>query len=109
VPRQAKAVALFQRPPALIRERNPKEFYRDTGIPVRQSTLEYSCQEFRHHTTEIFQGFGEDKDEEAAAALENKLRACPTSDEREKALSAINRAQKFAEQFIKDFGQLKGV
>jgi hypothetical protein len=41
--------------------------------------------------------------------LENKLRACPTSDEREKALSAINRAQKFAEQFIKDFGQLKGV
>jgi hypothetical protein len=59
--------------------------------------------------TEIFQGFGEDKDEEAAAALENKLRACPTSDEREKALSAINRARKVAEQFIKDFGQMEGV
>jgi hypothetical protein len=58
---------------------------------------------------EIFRGFREDQDEEAAAALENKLRACPTSDEREKALSAINRARKVAEQFIKDFGQMEGV
>jgi hypothetical protein len=59
--------------------------------------------------TEIFQGFGEDQDEEASAFLENKLGECPTSEEREKTLSAINRARKVAEQFVKDFGQMEGV
>jgi hypothetical protein len=58
---------------------------------------------------EIFRGFGEDRDEEAAAALQNKLRACPASDESAKALSAIDGARKIAEQFVKDFGQMEGV
>jgi hypothetical protein len=56
--------------------------------------------------TEIFRGFGEDQDEQASAALEGKLGACPTSEEREKTLSAINRARLVAEQFVKDFGQM---
>ena len=59
--------------------------------------------------TEIFRGFGEDKDEEAAAALENKLRACPTSGESEKARSAIDSARQVAEKFVKDFGRMEGV
>jgi hypothetical protein len=58
---------------------------------------------------ELFRGFGEDQDEEAGSALENKLGACPNSNEREIALSAVNRARKVAEQFVKDFGQMEGV
>jgi hypothetical protein len=58
---------------------------------------------------EIFRGFGEDQDEEASAVLESKLGECPTSDEREKASSAINRARKVAEQFVKDFQGMEGI
>ena len=58
---------------------------------------------------EIFQGFGEDQDEEASAVLENGLAACPGSDESEKAQSAIESARQVAEKFIKDFGQMEGV
>ena len=59
--------------------------------------------------TEIFRGFGEDQDEEASAALEGKLGACPTSNESEKARSAIDSARQVAEKFVKDFGQMEGV
>ncbi len=58
---------------------------------------------------EMFRGFGEDRDEEAAAALENRLRTCPASSESAKALSAIDRARQVAEQFVEDFGQMEGV
>jgi len=58
---------------------------------------------------EIFQGFGEDQDEEASAVLEGKLGACPTSNESEKARSAIDSARQLAEKFLKDFGQMEGV
>jgi hypothetical protein len=59
--------------------------------------------------TEIFRGFGEDQDEKASAVLENKLRACPTSDEREKARSAIDTARQVAEKFLEAFGQMEGM
>lgn len=56
---------------------------------------------------EIFRGFGEDQDEEASAVLENKLAACPASDERDKAFSAIDSARQVAEKFLKDLGRWK--
>jgi hypothetical protein len=59
--------------------------------------------------TKIFRGFGEDQDEEAVAALENRLGACPASEDSEKARSAIDSARQVAEQFVKDFGQMEGV
>jgi hypothetical protein len=59
--------------------------------------------------TEIFRGFGEDQDKEVSVVLEEKLAACPGSDEREKARSAIDSARQVAEQFVKEFGQMEGV
>jgi hypothetical protein len=59
--------------------------------------------------TEIFRGFGEDQDEEASAALEGKLGACPTSNESEKARAAIDGARQVAEKFLQEFGQMLGV
>jgi hypothetical protein len=52
--------------------------------------------------TEIFRGFGEDGDEEAAETLEAKLSLCPNSDQRDQTRLAVEHAKKTAEQFIHD-------
>jgi hypothetical protein len=59
--------------------------------------------------TRIFQGFGENRDQEASGMLEAKLKLCPKSDQRDQACLAVQRAQQIAEQFVKDFGGLEGV
>ena len=40
---------------------------------------------YANEITEIFRGFGEDRDEEAMGELEAKLNRCPTSDQRNQA------------------------
>jgi hypothetical protein len=57
---------------------------------------------------EIFRGFGEDRDEEATAALEAKLKLCPNSDQRDQARMVVEQANETAERFVKDFGRLDG-
>jgi hypothetical protein len=59
--------------------------------------------------TEIFRGFGEDRDEEVAGILDSKLDVFPASDQRSQARSAIDHATQVADQFIKDFEALEGV
>ena len=59
--------------------------------------------------TEIFRGFGEDRDEEATVTLESELYRCPTSDRRDQARTAVELARQIAAQFVKDFGGLDGV
>jgi hypothetical protein len=46
---------------------------------------------YTNEVTEIFRGFGEDRDEEAMGALEAKLNRCPTSDQRNQAHLAVER------------------
>jgi hypothetical protein len=58
---------------------------------------------------DIFQDFGEDKDEEATATLEAKLHQCMSSYRREEALRVVEHARQTAVQFVKDFGRLEGV
>ena len=58
--------------------------------------------------TEIFRGFGEDRDEEVTETVEAKLNGCPSSNQRDQAQLAIEQAKEIAEQFIKDFGRLEG-
>ena len=58
--------------------------------------------------TEIFHGFGEDRDEEASRTLEAKLNLCPNSDRRDQAQLAVEHAKQTAEQFVKEFGRLEG-
>ena len=58
---------------------------------------------YANEITEIFRGFGEDRDEEAMGALEAKLNRCPTSDQRNQARLAGERAKQTAEQFVEDF------
>jgi hypothetical protein len=58
--------------------------------------------------TEIFRGFGEDKDEEATATLEAKLHQCMRSYERDEASRAVEHALQTAAQFVNDFGGLEG-
>jgi hypothetical protein len=64
---------------------------------------------YGNELTEIFRGFGEDRDEEATGALEAKLNQYPTSDQRDQARLAVEHAKETAEQFIKDFSRLEGV
>jgi hypothetical protein len=59
--------------------------------------------------TEIFRGFGQDKDEEATEFLFDELKPCPASEQRDRTRMAIEQARQIAEQFIKDFGALEGV
>ena len=59
--------------------------------------------------TEIFQGYSEDKDQMATIILEAQLDRCPSSEKRDAALVAIERARQIAEQFVNDFGRLEGV
>ena len=59
--------------------------------------------------TEIFRGFGEDKDEETTGILEAKLYRCPTSDKRDQAQISVEQAQQTAEQFVKEFGGFEGI
>jgi hypothetical protein len=59
--------------------------------------------------TEIFRGFGEDRDEEATATLEANLHQCMISYGRDEALRAVEQARQTAAQFVKDFGGLDGV
>ena len=63
---------------------------------------------YGNELTEIFRGFGEDKDQEATGALEAKLSLCPNSDERNQARLAVEQAKQTAEQFVKDFSRLEG-
>jgi hypothetical protein len=63
---------------------------------------------YGNELTEIFRGFGEDKDEEATGILEAKLNRCPSSDQREQARLAVEHAKQTAEGFSKDFGRLDG-
>lgn len=58
---------------------------------------------------EIFQGFGEDRDEEATGILTNALQHCPASVQREQALKAIEQAEETAKKFVEEFGGLEGV
>jgi hypothetical protein len=58
--------------------------------------------------TEIFRGFGEDRDEEVTETLDTKLNRCPSSDQRDQASLAVAQAKETAEQFVKDFGRLDG-
>jgi hypothetical protein len=59
--------------------------------------------------TEIFRGFGEDRDEEATQMQDAKLNRCPSSDKRDQAMTAIEQASRIAAQFIEDFGRLDGI
>lgn len=43
--------------------------------------------------TEIFRGFGEERDQEATGALETKLSRCPASDQRDQARVAVEHAK----------------
>jgi hypothetical protein len=63
---------------------------------------------YREELTEIFRGFGEDRDEEATASLETKLHQCMISYQRDEALRAVKQARQAAAQFVKDFGRLEG-
>lgn len=63
---------------------------------------------YGNELTEIFGGFGEERDEEATGTLEAKLNRCPGSDQRAQARLAIEHAKQIAEQFVKDFGRLEG-
>jgi hypothetical protein len=58
--------------------------------------------------TEIFRGFGEDRDEEVTETLVAKLNRCPSSGQRDQARLAVEHAKQTAEQFVKDFSRLEG-
>ena len=47
---------------------------------------------YGNELTEIFRGFGEDRDEEASCALEAKLNQCPASGQRDQARLVVERA-----------------
>jgi hypothetical protein len=64
---------------------------------------------YGNELTEIFRGFGEDRDEEVTATLDAKLNRCPRSDQRDQACLAVEESKETAERFIKDFGRLDGV
>ena|SRR5215469_3552963 len=58
---------------------------------------------------ELFFGSGEEDDEQATVMLLSKLRGCEDFDQRCQEREAVEDAEKIAEQFLKDFGQLAGV
>ena len=58
---------------------------------------------------ELFRGSGEEDDEQATVMLGSKLRDCDHSRQRCQEREAVEDAEKIAEQFLKDFGQLAGV
>ena len=63
---------------------------------------------YGNELTEIFRGFGDDKDEETTEMLNAKLNRCPNSGERDQVGLAIEHAKEISERFIKDFGGLEG-
>ena len=57
---------------------------------------------------ELFDGFGDEEDEEATVILMSKLRECETSYQLFQVRKAVDDAKRVAEQFLKDFGRLEG-
>ena len=57
---------------------------------------------------ELFDGFGDEEDEEATVILMSKLRECETSYQLIQVRKAVEDAKRVAEQFLKDFGRLEG-
>jgi hypothetical protein len=51
---------------------------------------------YGNELTEIFRGFGKEKNEEATGALEAKLNRCPSSDQRDQARVAVDHAKQIA-------------
>jgi hypothetical protein len=58
---------------------------------------------------ELFFGSGEEDDEEATVVLLSKLRGCEDFHQSCEERKAVEDAERIAEQFLKDFGQLAGV
>ena len=58
---------------------------------------------------ELFFGSGEEDDEQATVLLLSKLRGCEDFNQGCQEREAVKDAEKIAEQFLKDFGQLEGV
>ena len=63
---------------------------------------------YGNELTEVFRGFGENRDEEVSKTLEAKLNRCRSSDQQDQARLAVEQAKETAERFIKDFGRLDG-
>ena len=57
----------------------------------------------------LFFGSGEEDGEQATVLLLSKLRACEGFNQGCQEREAVKDAEKIAEQFLKDFGQLEGV
>jgi hypothetical protein len=64
---------------------------------------------FGQDLIELFRGSGEEDDEQATVMLGSKLRGCDHSSQHCQEREAVEYAEKIAEQFLKDFGQLAGV
>jgi Sodium:dicarboxylate symporter family len=75
---------------------------------LQQSQSEKTDSRYGQELTEIFRGFGADKDEEATATLEARLYRCPSSRQREEAFMTVERARQAAEEFVEVFGGLDG-
>jgi hypothetical protein len=58
---------------------------------------------------ELFFGSGEEDDEQATVLLLSKLRGCEDFHQSCEERKAIEDAERIAEQFLKDFGQLAGI
>lgn len=58
---------------------------------------------------ELFRGAGEEDDEELTIVLPSKLCGCEDFKEHSQERKAIQDAERIAQQFLKDFGQLEGV
>jgi hypothetical protein len=77
-------------------------------LVVRKAHADSTDSPYGNKLTEIFSGFGDDKDEGTTEMLNAKLGRCPNSDERDKARRAIEQAKETAQQFVEDFGGLDG-
>jgi hypothetical protein len=76
---------------------------------VQMTKGEKTDKRYGEDLIELFDGFGDEEDEEATVTLMSKLRGCETSSQLIQVWKAVEDAKRVAEQFLKDFGRLKGV
>ena len=75
---------------------------------VQMAKDEKSDSKYGGDLIELFRGAGDEEDEQATVILLSKLRGCDNSKQTIQDRNAVENAQQVAEQFLKDFGRLRG-